>query len=66
VYDVVCAGDREPGSDGKLPPLGDTVDVEKATVTNTIGSPELAALWTDPEFDPSQRAWRVSWCRLRN
>jgi hypothetical protein len=57
VFDVVWAGDREPGADGKLPPVGDTVDVEKATFNNTIGSPELAAVWTDPDFDPAQRAF---------
>ena len=53
VYDVVWSGDRQPGSDGKLPPVGNTVDVANATWTNTIGSAELIAAWTDPEFDPS-------------
>ncbi len=53
VYDVVWAGDRQPGADGKLPPVGNTVDVAKATWTNTIGSPELITVWTDPDFDPS-------------
>ncbi len=48
--------DCRPGADGKLPPIGDTADVEKATFTNTIGSPEPAAIWTDPSFDPVQRA----------
>ncbi len=53
VYDVVWAGDREPGADGKLPPVGNTVDVANATWTNTIGAPELITVWTDPDFDPS-------------
>jgi len=56
VYDVVWAGDREIGADGKLPPVGNTVDVATATFTNTIGAPELIAVWTDPDFDPSQRS----------
>jgi hypothetical protein len=56
VYDVVWAGDRRPGSDGKLPPVGNTVDVESATWTNSIGAPELIGVWTDPDFDPSQPA----------
>jgi len=56
VYDVAWSGDREPGADGKLPPVGDTVDVENATWTNTIGAPELIAVWTDPDFDASLRA----------
>ena len=41
---------------GKLTPVGNTVDVATATWTNTIGDPELVTVWTDPEFDPSVRA----------
>jgi len=51
VYDVAWSGDRQPGSDGKLPPVGNTVDVATATWTNTIGAPELIAVWRDPDFD---------------
>jgi len=59
VYDVAWgdAQRRKPGKNGKLPPVGDTVDVARATWTNTIGDPELAATWRDPSFDPSQRAF---------
>ena len=57
VYDVAWSGDRTPGADGKLPPVGNTVDVRNATWTNTIGAPELIAAWKDPDFDPSQRAF---------
>ncbi len=57
VYDVVWAGDRTPGADGKLPPVGNTVDVENANWTNTIGAAELGTVWTDPNFDPGQRAF---------
>ncbi len=57
VFDVVWSGDRRPGSDGKLPPVGSTVDVESATYFNTIGSSELITVWEDPEFDPDQRAF---------
>jgi hypothetical protein len=53
VYDVEWSGDRQPGSDGKLPPVGNTVDVANATWTNTIGAPELITVWTDPDFDPN-------------
>jgi len=58
VYDVVWsdAGTRKPGSDGTLPPVGSTVDIEKATWTNTIGDPELISVWVDPDFDPAERA----------
>ena len=57
VYDVVWSGDRKPGADGKLPPVGNTVDIANATWTNTIGSPELAQMWQDPAFDPALRAF---------
>jgi len=57
IYDVAWSGDRKPDSKGKVPPVGDTVDVPNATYTNTIGATELIKVWKDPEFDPSQRAF---------
>jgi hypothetical protein len=57
VYDVVWSDDRRPGPDGKLPPVGNTVDVPNATWTNTIGSPELIGTWIDPDFDSTQPAF---------
>jgi hypothetical protein len=57
IYDVAWSGERKPGADGKLPPVGDTVDVEEATYTNAIGAPYLHAFWTDPDFDPAERAF---------
>jgi hypothetical protein len=59
VHDVVWgdAETRKPGSGGKLPAVGTTVDVANATWTNTIGDPELIAVWKDPDFDPKQRAF---------
>jgi hypothetical protein len=59
IYDVAW-GDREtrkPGANGKVPPVGDTVDLQNATWTNTIGDPELIAVWKDPQFDAQQRAF---------
>jgi len=57
VYDVVWAGDRKIGQDGKLPPVGNTVIVEKATYSNSIGTSELAAVWSDQDFDPEEKAF---------
>ena len=58
VYDVAWgdADTRKPGANGKLPAVGNTVDVANATWTNTIGDPELIAVWKDPQFDAAQRA----------
>jgi len=59
IYDVVWSdsGKRKPGKSGKLPPVGNTVDVATATWANTIGDPELSAVWKDPDFDPGVRAF---------
>jgi hypothetical protein len=57
VYDVVWSDNRNPGADGKLPPVGNTVDVPNATYTNTIGATELIKVWKDPDFDRSLRAF---------
>jgi hypothetical protein len=57
VYDVAWSGDRKPGMDGKVPPVGDTVDLSIPSWTNTIGAAELGAVWTDPDFDPEVRAF---------
>ncbi|MFW6731272.1 MAG: DUF3604 domain-containing protein [Synechococcus sp.] len=57
VHDVVWSGQRQPDGRGQLPPVGDTVDTATASWTNTIGSPELTAVWRDPDFDPRQRAF---------
>jgi len=57
VYDVIWSGDRKPASNGKLSPVGNTVDVANATYSNTIGATELIAVWEDPDFDPRQRAF---------
>jgi len=57
VYDVTWSGDRKPGADGRLPAIGDTVDAAKGTYTNSIGEPQLAAAWTDPEFKAGERAF---------
>jgi hypothetical protein len=59
VYNVAWgdADRRSLDAEGKLPAVGDTVDIENATWTNTIGDPELITVWTDPDFDPSMKAF---------
>jgi hypothetical protein len=55
VFDVAWTGDREPDAEGKLPPVGSTVN--GANYSNTIGAAALGGYWVDPEFDPAQRAY---------
>lgn len=42
---------------GRVPAVGDTVNTATATYTNSIGAPQLATVWRDPEFNPTQRAF---------
>jgi hypothetical protein len=56
IIDVVWAGNRRPGANGKLPPVGNTVNLKTATTSNTIGAPVLSGLWRDPDFNPRQHA----------
>ena len=57
IFDVVWSDNRKPGSDGRLPAVGNTVDVANVSYTNSIGAAELKAVWSDPEFDPKQGAF---------
>jgi len=58
IFDVAVSGGRKIDADGRCrTSVGSTVDVASATWTNTIGAPELIAVWKDPAFDPGQRAF---------
>ena len=57
IYDVAWSGERSPGAGGLVPPVGNTVNPETGEYQNTIGTPTLAAHWTDPQFDPSESAF---------
>jgi hypothetical protein len=59
VYDVVWgdADKRKLNAKGKLPAVGNTVNLETATVDNSIGDPELSTVWTDPDFNAALPAF---------
>ncbi|MGI9521774.1 MAG: DUF3604 domain-containing protein [Hyphomicrobiaceae bacterium] len=57
IYDVACGGNRTIKGRRCESPVGNTVDVEKAIYTNTIGDALLMAHWKDPDFNPSERAF---------
>jgi hypothetical protein len=58
IYDVAVSDGRAIGADGRArQPVGNTVDVESATFTNTIGDALLSAHWQDPDFEPDQHAF---------
>ena len=52
-YDLALSDGRTDGSK----PVGNTVDLKTGQYTNDIGTKELAAVWTDPDFDPGLRAF---------
>jgi hypothetical protein len=57
VYNVTMSDGRSVGADGKVAPVGNTVDISTGNYTNDIGDPELAVMWIDPEFDPAKAAF---------
>jgi len=57
IFDVALSDGRVPALDGTPPPVGNTVDVARATYTNSIGATQLSAFWQDPDFDPAQDAF---------
>lgn len=62
VFDVVWSDmDTRRRSRGRIPAVGDTVNREDATYTNTIGAAELRATWTDPDY----REWQSAFYYVR-
>ncbi len=58
IYDVAVSDGRKVDADGRAKtPVGNTVDIDKATYTNTIGSAVLGAHWVDPDFNPGEHAF---------
>jgi hypothetical protein len=57
IFDVAWSGQRKPDpKTGKIPSVGNTVDLRTGNYSNTIGAAELKAVWTDSEFDPKRLA----------
>ena len=57
VVDVAWSGDRQPGADGRVPAVGNTVDLKTAKYINDIGATALIGSWRDESFDPEQHAF---------
>jgi hypothetical protein len=59
VYNIAWgdAEKRPMGADGKIPPVGNTVDIPNASWTNSIGDVQLSTVWKDPDFDPDEKAF---------
>ena len=57
IYDVAVSDGRKIDDSGRCKtPVGDTVNIDTATYSNSIGDAELRAVWTDPDFDPGLSA----------
>jgi uncharacterized protein DUF3604 len=57
IYDVALSDDRVADTKtGKVPAVGNTVDIKTATYSNDIGATQLSGVWTDPDFDVKQKA----------
>ena len=57
IYNVAWSGERELDADGRLPSVGNTVDLELVRYSNSIGQAEFAVHWTDPDFNPQHSAF---------
>jgi len=58
IYDVACSDGRAIADNNRCDrPVGDTVDLENATYTNSVGDALLSGYFEDPDFDPKQPAF---------
>ncbi len=57
VYNVAWSGEREIDENGKLLPVGNTVDIKTGFYYNSIGTAQLSVVWSDPDFDAGQSAF---------
>ena len=57
VFDVAWSGDRQPDGDGRLPAVGNTVNLRTGSYENSIGAPQLSTTWQDPDYRAGQAAF---------
>jgi len=58
VYDVACSdGSEVDPTNYRCPDNGAKVNLADCSITADAGDSELKAFWTDPDFDPGQRAF---------
>ncbi|MDG2048409.1 MAG: DUF3604 domain-containing protein [Halioglobus sp.] len=57
IFNIAWSDERPLNADGSLPAVGNTVNLKTGQVDNRIGAAQLAAVWTDPQFDPEQSAF---------
>ena len=57
IFNIALSDGRTVDADGKASPVGSTVDIKTGKYSNSIGDAQLAAVWTDPAFDPALRAF---------
>jgi hypothetical protein len=58
VYDIAWSDNRiQDPVTGKLPPVGNTVNIAEATWSNSIGDAQLSTVWRDPDFDNREQAF---------
>ncbi|HAC05843.1 MAG TPA: hypothetical protein DCF71_08260 [Gemmatimonadetes bacterium] len=57
VYDVACSDGLEvDAGTHRCPDNGASVDISDCSISSDSGAAQLMTLWTDPDFDASQRA----------
>jgi len=57
IYNVALSDGRLENKQRKVVAVGNTVNINDASYTNSIGDPELAIVWQDPDFDPDELAF---------
>lgn len=57
IYNVALSDNRSVDINGSVAPVGNTVNIKQASYTNSIGDPELAVVWKDPDFNHTELAF---------